>query len=346
MSRAARADAPEISVLLPVRDAAATLRTALDSTLASVGPSFELICIDDGSRDGSAALLDDAARRDPRVRVLHRPARGIAPALCDGLAVARGRLVARMDADDETHPERLAAQAELLERRPEIGLAGCQVESFRAGGLRDGFRLYTEWLNQLVEPDELEREAFVDCPVPHPTWLVARATLEGVGGWRDLDWAEDLDLFYRLLAAGVRPAKVARTLYRWRDHDARLTRSDPRYGRVALARAKAHWLPKLRPMSAAVLIGAGRTARRYARLLAAEGVTTRAFVAPTAPSSACLSQRIPLLGPAELAASARAWRGEGALLLGAAALRGARERIRGILLGHGLVEGPDFLMLA
>ena len=344
MSRAP--GAPEISVLLPVRDAAATLRAAVDSTLASVGPSLELVCIDDGSSDGSAALLDECARRDARVRVLHRPARGIAAALADGLAAARGRLVARMDADDETHPERLAACAELLARRPEVGLAGCRVESFRAGGLRDGWRLYTDWLNGLTEPDELEREAFVDCPVPHPTWLAARATLERVGGWRDPGWAEDLDLFYRLLAAGVRAAKVPRVLYRWRDHDGRLTRCDPRYGREALARAKAHWLPRVRPMSATVLVGAGRTARRYARLLAAEGVATRAFVAPQAPAPARLSQRIPLLGPAELAASARAWRGEGVLLLGAAALRGARERIRGILEGHGLREGPDFLMLA
>jgi hypothetical protein len=280
------------------------------------------------------------------VRVLHRPARGIAPALCEGLAAARGRLIARMDADDETHPERLAAQAELLAARPELGLAGCQVESFREGGLRDGFRLYTQWLNGLVEPDDVLREAFVDCPLPHPTWLVPRATLERVGGWRDPDWPEDLDLFYRLLAAGVRAAKVPRVLYRWRDHDARLTRRDPRYGRLALARAKAHWLPVLRPMSAAILVGAGRTARRYARLLGAEGVTTRAFVAPGAPTSACLSQKIPLLGPAELALYASAWRGEGALLLGAAALRGARERIRGILSGHGLTEGRDFLMLA
>src|SRR5262245_5851064 len=87
MSRAA--GAPEISVLLPVRDAAATLRAAVDSTLASVGPSLELICVDDGSRDGSSALLDECARRDARVRVLHRPGRGIAAALADGLAAAR-----------------------------------------------------------------------------------------------------------------------------------------------------------------------------------------------------------------------------------------------------------------
>jgi glycosyltransferase involved in cell wall biosynthesis len=340
------AASPEISVLLPVRDGEATLRGALDSTLASVGPSFEVICVDDGSRDASARLLAEYATRDPRVRVLSRPARGIAPALNDALAAARGRLVARMDADDEMHAERLAAQAALLDAQPDVSLASCRIESFRDGGLRDGFRLYTDWLNSCVSPDEIAREAFVDCPVPHPTWMLRRVTLERVGGWRDLDWAEDLDLFYRLLAGGARAAKVPRVLYRWRDHERRLTRTDSRYGRVALARAKAHWLPRVRPMSAAVFVGSGRTARRYSRLLAAEGVATSALVAPVEPTTACAWQGIPLVGPGALAARASDWRREGRLLLGAAGVRGARERIRGILSELRLAEGRDFLMLA
>jgi hypothetical protein len=340
------ASSPEISVLLPVRDGAETLRAALESTLASVGPAIEVVCVDDGSRDATAAILGEYARRDPRVRVFARPARGIVASLCDALAAARGRLVARMDADDEMHPERLGAQRELLAARPDLGLAGCLVESFRAGGLRDGYRLFTDWANSCVSPDEIAREAFVDCPLPHPTWLAPRAALEQVGGWRDPGWAEDLDLFYRLLAAGFHAAKVPRTLHRWRDHDARLSRTDPRYGRVALARAKAHWLPRLRPMSAAVLLGAGRTARRYARLLEAEGVKTLALAAPDEPGPACAWQGIPLLGPAGLAAGVSGWRRSGVLLLGAAAVRGARSRIRDILSGLGLVEGPDFVMLA
>jgi len=339
--------APEISVLLPVRDGADTLCGALDSTLSSVGPSLEVLCVDDGSRDATPRILEEYARRDPRVRVLARPARGIVPALQDAFGAARGRWIARMDADDEMHPERLAEQRALLEARPDVALAGCLVESFRAGGLRDGYRLFTDWANSCVSPDEIAREAFVDCPLPHPTWLVERAALERAGGWRDAGWAEDLDLFYRLLATGVRAAKVPRTLHRWRDHDGRLTRTDARYSRVALARAKAHFLPKLRPMSAAVFLGSGRTARRYSRLLAAEGVATRALVAPDEPNTAaCRWQGIPVLGPRALEASAAAWRGAGVLLLGAAAVRGARSRIRDILSGLGLVEGRDFTMLA
>jgi glycosyl transferase family 2 len=340
------AASPEVSVLLPVRDAAATLSTALESTLSSVGTALELLCVDDGSRDATPQLLAEAARRDARVRVLTRPPRGIVPALQDALAAARGRFVARMDADDEMHPERLSAQRALLLSRPELALAGCLVESFRDGGLREGYRRFTDWANGCVSPDEIAREAFVDCPLPHPTWMLERVTLESVGGWRDPGWAEDLDLFYRLLAKGLRAGKVPRVLHRWRDHDGRLSRTDPRYDRDGLARAKAHWLPKVRPMTAAVFLGTGRTAHRHARLLAAEGVETRGFVAAEEPGPACTWQGIPVLGPALLAEKAQEWSRAGVLFLGAAAIRGARDRIRSILWGLGLVEGRDFIMLA
>jgi hypothetical protein len=176
--------------------------------------------------------------------------------------------------------------------------------------------------------------------------MLRREALERVGGYRDPGWAEDVDLFLRLLAAGLRVGKVPRVLHRWRDGDERLSRRDPRYGRDALARAKAHYLPRLWPVSAAVLLGAGRTARRYARLLAAEGLPIRALVAPESSPDARTWREIPVLGPEALAAEVPAWRAAGIGLLGASGLRGARERIRHILCTLALAEGRDFLMLA
>lgn len=337
--------APEVSVLLPVRDAVRTLADALDSTLASDGVRFEVVCVDDGSVDGGGALLDAYARQDPRVRVLHRPPRGIVAALNDGLADARAPFTARMDADDVMHPERLAAQAALLGARPGLALAGCLIESFRAGGLRDGFRLYTDWANALVTHEDIAREAFVDCPVPHPTWMLRRSALEKTGPYRDRGWAEDVDLLFRVLAAGLRVGKVPRVLLRFRDSDGRLSRRDPRYGREAMACVKAHFLPKLRPTPAAVLIGSGRTARRYARLLAAERLPVRALVSPEPVQAGARWQDVPILGPEDLTREVLRWRSEGLVLLGASALRGARERIRHILGDLDLREGRDFLML-
>ena len=336
----------DVSVVMPVRDAADTLEMALSSVLQSRGVELELICIDDGSEDESGKLLDLAAAQEPRLRVLHTDARGIVSALNTGLDHAAAPLVARMDADDEMLPERLAAQAAYLAGHPEAALVGCQVECFRAGGLGEGYRLYGDWVNGLVKPDEIERQVFVECPIPHPTWMFRRDLIRGLGGYRDRDWPEDLDLLYRVLETGARLGKVPRVLHRWRDHPRRLSRVDSTYGREAFARVKAHFLPSLHPMPAAIVWGAGRTGRRFVRLLEAEGLPTRVMLDVNPRRIGTTWRGIPIFSPSQLRTRAAAWRGEGLWLLVAVASRGARQEIREHLRTLGFSEGEDFLVVA
>ncbi len=337
---------PAISVVLPVRNPAAWLEGAIRSVLASRGAALELICVNDGSSDETPAHLEYWARRDPRVRVLHRPRRGIVAALNAGLAAARAPLIARMDADDEMHPERLLAQAKRLAHDPRLALVGCQVDSFREGGLAEGYRLYSAWVNALIEPGEIAREAFVECPVPHPTWMFRREVIHALGGYREHGWPEDLDLLYRALAAGWRMGKVARVLHRWRDHPGRLSRSDPRYSREAFARVKARFLARVHPMTAAVVWGAGRTGKRLVRLLEQERVPTRVLIDIRPARVGTCWRGIPILPPGRIRERKRAWRQEGLRILGAVASRGARSEIRQELVAQGLREGEDFLMVA
>lgn len=337
---------PAVSVVLPVRDAAETLDRAIESVLLSQRVSVELICVDDGSSDETPRLLRHWAARDARLRVARTPARGIVDALNTGLEMARAPLVARMDADDEIHPDRLAAQEQFLHEQPDLVLAGCQVATFRDGGLGEGYRIYTDWVNALCSPAEIARAAFIECPIPHPTWMFRRDSILELGGYRDRAWPEDLDLFYRLLVAGRQVGKLARVLHSWRDHPGRLSRTDPRYAREAFARAKAHFVARIHPMSGAVVWGAGKTGRRFVRLLEAEGVATRALV-DIHPSRIGTSWRgIPILAPASLRERASGWRAEGLRVLGAVASRGAREEIRRELRSLRLREGDDFLMVA
>lgn len=112
----------EISVLLPVYNGAPYIREALDSILAQDHPSFEVIVINDGSTDDTAAIL--AQYTDPRLRIIHQQNAGLAVTLHRGVELAQGEFVARQDADDISLPGRLSLQHQFLVERPDFGLVG------------------------------------------------------------------------------------------------------------------------------------------------------------------------------------------------------------------------------
>ncbi|RMG28363.1 MAG: glycosyltransferase family 2 protein, partial [Gammaproteobacteria bacterium] len=130
--------APRVSILLPVRNAADRLGPCLDSIAAQTLRDYELLCIDDHSCDGTRALLVARSRRDPRLRILDSPGRGIVAALNHGLVHARGAFIARMDADDRMHRERLARQWAFLRAHPELELVGSRVRILPAGASTTG----------------------------------------------------------------------------------------------------------------------------------------------------------------------------------------------------------------
>ncbi|HZV00594.1 MAG TPA: glycosyltransferase family A protein, partial [Planctomycetota bacterium] len=152
---------PATSVLLPARDAEATLGEALGSVLAQTDRDLEVIIIDDGSRDRTREVA--LAAKDPRVRVVEGPGRGIVAALELARREARGRYLLRMDADDRSHPRRLELTRALLEKDERIGCASSLVASF--GAVELGRRLYDAWLNAHVTHEAIARVRFVESPV-------------------------------------------------------------------------------------------------------------------------------------------------------------------------------------
>ncbi len=332
--------APSVSVLLPVRDAAPHLAACLRSLARQTLTDHEVVAVNDGSRDGSAVLLEDWAARDPRLRVLHLKPSGLVATLNAGLEACRAPLVARMDADDVSHPRRLELQEALLAADPGVGVASCLVRQFPWREVGEGGRIYERWLDSLVTHDEMARERFVEAPLAHPSATVRRRVLVDAGGYRDLGWPEDYDLWLRLFERGARFAKVDRVLYFWREHQDRLTRSDPRYATDAFLRCKAHFLGRgpLAGASRVVVWGAGRTGRRLSRYLVEEGVQIAAFV-DIDPAKVGRSVRgRQIVAPAQLSPLL----GPGTVVLAAVASRGARDLIRARLHALGLTEGESY----
>ena len=283
----------EISILVPVRDAAPWLRSSFASLWRQRHGAFEVIAVDDGSRDDSGEWLDRAAAREPRLRVVHTPPRGLPAALNTALALARGRLVARHDADDLSHRDRLALQARHLEAHPGDGVVGSRVRLFPAGGFGAGMRRWAAWHNALLGHEDMRNEALIDSPLAHGTAMIRRETLESVGGWAEHGWAEDLDLWLRLLESGVRFAKLPRALYGWRQHEGSSTRVDERYSRDRFTALKIAALDRtiLTGRRRATIVGTGESLRRWGAALGGRVAQARearnpdaaAFVGATAP---------------------------------------------------------------
>jgi glycosyltransferase involved in cell wall biosynthesis len=209
--------APPLSVVMPVCNARRFLDDAVGSVLAQTFADFEFVVFDDASEDGTAGALREWARRDRRIRLVGSPRRlGLSGSSNAAVRAARAPLVARMDADDVAHPERLARQLAVMRARPEVVLAGTLCEGIDAAGRR--VRPRDRW--RLVR-------ASLYPPFPHGSAVFRRAAFEEVGGYREdcAGW-EDQDLFLRLSRRG--PVVVLpEPLYLYRYHVSNSTGSTP-----------------------------------------------------------------------------------------------------------------------
>lgn len=322
----------DVSVVLPARDPDPRhFGIALRSTLRSRGVALDVVVVDHGST--RPIVVDDS-----RVTVL-RLDRGasFADALNAGLAVARHDLIARMDADDVMHPERLRAQAQALLDDDGLAAVASRIKIIPRATTR--MRGHALWMNTVLDHVAHRRERFVDLPVCHPALMFRRPVLDDVGGYHDVV-AEDYDLLLRLWSRGARVEKLAAFHLGWRQHDGQATR---RIGRDALAALKARHLVDdydLRQRSV-VIVGAGKEGRRISRALRAAGVVMAAFVDVDPAKIGRLIHDAPVQ-PASWLSD----RPEEAFVVGAVGTSGARGAVRALFADVGIVEDVDGICVA
>ena len=204
---------PQISVVMPVHNALPfldqSIRSILDQTLAD----FEFVILDDASTDGSTELLREWARRDQRIHLFESKKHlGLAGSSNAVVAKARAPIVARMDADDIAHPDRLRRQWNIIEGRPDVAVIGTLCNGIDGSGRevrpRDRWRL-------------VRRSVYV--PFPHGSAMFRRKVFDQVGGYDETSGGgEDQDLFSRMAALGC-VLTLPDVLYSYRYHSSNAT---------------------------------------------------------------------------------------------------------------------------
>lgn len=265
---------PLLSLLMPFKDTADFLPECLESICGQGFEDWELIAVDDHSKDPGRTLLQHWAGRDPRVRVYSNRGTGIIPALRTALSHSRGQLISRMDSDDRMAPGRLAAMTGQLQEEGKGHIALGLVRYFSHRGISDGYARYERWLNGLTRDGRNFEEIYKECVIPSPCWMVYREDLEACGAFRPDRYPEDYDLCFRFYAAGLRCLPSSRTLHYWRDYDDRTSRTSPHYAENYFLDIKLHYFLKLDrdPSRPLVIWGAGTKGKTIARNLGAGGI--------------------------------------------------------------------------
>lgn len=224
-----------VAFVIPMFQSAATIRGCLNSIASQTMSRFEALIVDDGSTDDGPDMVAEAARKDPRIRLIRSPSnRGVAGSLNLGMAHTDAALIARLDADDEALPQRLERQVEYMAAVPDTVLCGSFVAHMGVSRARDRVGKVP------VEDAAIKRNLHVrgTNPFYHPAVMFRRDVVMEYGGYRE--WfchAEDRDLWLRL-SRKHRMHNIAEPLIRYRinlsGESVREMWEQRRYARIAM----------------------------------------------------------------------------------------------------------------
>ena len=330
---------PEVSIVLPVFNSAPTLARAVDSILGQTLRQIELIVVDDGSTDDTLQVLRKFT--DPRMRVIRSTHHNVADAANTATGLAKSPLIARMDADDRSYPQRLEKQYQFLTER-NLDAVGCQVRIVdEMGQPAPSMQRYEGWINdETTDSSTIEALRFIEFPLVNPTILARRRYFEL--GFRFGDFPEDYDLMLRAVNRGMQFGKVNEVLFDWTDGPNRLTRTDSRYSPAAFNRCRQLHLLQgpLRDVKSVDLWGVGETGKPWLRWLVDQGITVRWGYDVNQRKVGELIHGVRIKDPTQMSPA------DGTLLIIAVGAFGVRDLIATHLRSRGYVVGTDAWFVA
>ncbi|MBW6498122.1 MAG: glycosyltransferase [Bacteroidales bacterium] len=330
-----------VTILLPFYKEGTELDRAIESITQQTFPHWQLLLISNNGNSTGLNIAQKWVEKDPRIKMLHEPRQGIAHALNTGLQHCKSPYIARMDADDISHPERLVKQFHFLENNPSIDVVCSQTTFQTAIPGSEGFEIFVNWQNSIITPEEHFQYRFIESPIAHPTIMFRKELAEKFGPYSTLPVPEDYELWLRWMDQNVCFYKIPEPLLTWNDHSERLTRTHENYSREAFFQVKceylAKWIKRNVPSGKKIVVcGSSRIGRKRAAMLQELGVEIFGFTdVKKRPNRQVNFIRIPEI------TQPQPW-----FLINFIARRGVGQAIREHFSALGFVEGKDFILAA
>lgn len=272
-----------VSVILPFFNAEQTINRAIKSIAEQSYSNFECILINNNSTDRSASIATEWAEKDNRFIVITEKKQGVVFASNKGFKIAKGKYVARMDADDIAFSTRLQSQIDFLENHSDYGAVAGLVEYVPHSEYTDGFKRYVNWSNSIITYEDILKKQFIEMPLINPTAMWRKEVANRIGMYRNGDFPEDYEMWLRWLSKGIKIAKIPEIVLKWYDSEKRLTRTNPIYSNESFFKIKtqylSNWLKENNPFHPNVVVwGASKNSRKRAKPLFDNGIDITYYI--------------------------------------------------------------------
>ncbi len=204
---------PDISVIMSVYNGQEFLRESIESIVNQTFTNIEFIIIDDGSRDNSLKIIEEYQSKDSRIKIINNKKNiGLPASLNKGLKIAKGKYIARQDADDVSHSDRLEKQYEFLEKREDVHLVGTNCKKVDINGSviyeDTKFSNISDYANVLLRP----RAIF-----PHGTAFMRKEIVRALGGYNEnFYYSQDGELWLRFIKNNYKIVVLPEISYSYR----------------------------------------------------------------------------------------------------------------------------------
>ncbi|GAA3589127.1 glycosyltransferase family 2 protein [Flavivirga amylovorans] len=265
---------PLVSILIPFKNTEAYIEACLVSILNQTYVNWELLIVDDSSSDSSISIVEKFAKNEDRITLLKNKGTGIIDALRLAFKHSKGTFITRMDSDDIMHSNKLNILVNHLLNHGKQHVATGLVNYFCDEGIKEGYKNYEIWLNNLTKTGNNYSEIYKECVIPSPCWMIHRDDLMACDAFNPNRYPEDYDLAFRFYKHNYKCIPCDTVIHDWRDYSSRTSRTHEHYAENHFIDIKLYYFLELdyNPEKSLIVWGAGNKGKTVAKTLIKKGI--------------------------------------------------------------------------